>query len=111
VPPKTELEILLEVPLGEADLEPVGVDVDAKREETDALAFRDGKVDIEDVNDWASVLILALGSLTVGAPGDSGGSKGGESFCGGVMKPSYCINDRLRYFRRSAAVKMRICCA
>jgi hypothetical protein len=51
VPPKTELEIFLEVPLGEEDLEPVGVDVDAKREETDALVFRYGRVDVEDAMD------------------------------------------------------------
>ncbi len=43
VPAKTELESIREgvpAPLGETDLEPMGVDVDTKREETDAFEFR-----------------------------------------------------------------------
>jgi len=47
--PKYEPEIIFEgvpVPLGETDLEPVGVEVDANRDETEALEFRYGSVDI-----------------------------------------------------------------
>jgi hypothetical protein len=36
--------------LGDTDLD-AGVDVDAKREDTDAFAFRYGRVDIEDAMD------------------------------------------------------------
>lgn len=57
VPPKTELDRILEepgAPLGDTDLDPDGVDVDAKRDETDALELRYGNVDVEDDMDWGS---------------------------------------------------------
>src|SRR6187402_3491429 len=89
VPPNTEPESILEgvpSPLGETDLEPVGVDVDAKREETDALDARYGNVDIEDAIDCVSVEPLIFGSLNEEGPvGGSGGSKG-EALLEGVMK-------------------------
>lgn len=89
VPPKTEPETFLEPPLGESDLEPVVAVVDAKREETDALAFRYVRDDIEDAIDCGSVLSLDVGGLTEGALEGSGGSEG-ESWFGGVMKSNYC---------------------
>lgn len=52
-PPNTEPEDILGVPapLGETDLEPVGVEVEAKREETDALEALYGNVETDDVID------------------------------------------------------------
>jgi hypothetical protein len=87
VPPKTEFESILEevaAPLGETDREPEGVDVDAKRDETEAFEARYGREDIEEAIDWLS---LVLGSLNAGGAlvGGAGGSNG-EALLGGVMK-------------------------
>jgi len=52
VPPKTKLCILgVPPPFGETDLETDGVEVDAKRDETEAFDVRYGKVDIEEASD------------------------------------------------------------
>jgi len=51
------------VPLGETDLEPVGVEVDAKRDETEALEFRYGSVDIEEDIDCEYKDPRSFGSL------------------------------------------------
>ena len=75
----------MEVPLGETDLEPVGVDVDAKREETEALEARYGNVDIEDAIDRESIDPLTFDNLKDEGAGGSGGSKV-ETLLGGVMK-------------------------
>ena len=85
MPPKTELEIFVEAPLGETDLESAVADVEAKREETDALGFRYGRLAIEDATDCGSVLGRGTGGLMVGVLDDPGGSKG-ESVCEGVME-------------------------
>jgi hypothetical protein len=84
-PPKTELEIFLEAPLGEADREPVVADVEAKREETDALGFRYGRVAVEDATDRCSVLGRILGGFMAGVLDGSAGSNGASLF-GSVMK-------------------------
>jgi hypothetical protein len=76
------------VPLGETDLEPVGVEVDAKRDETEALEFRYGSVDMEEDIDCVSREPRSLGSLNEEEPGGSVGSKA-EALLGDVMK----IND------------------
>lgn len=75
-PPKTDPDALVGVPnpFGEADLEPVGVDVEAKREETEALEARYGRVDTEDAKDCESTDPLTFGSLN--GEGPVGGSKG-----------------------------------
>lgn len=73
-------------PLGDTDLEPDGVDVDAKREETDAFVVRNGKVEMDDDSDWVSIAPLVFGSLRdEEASGWSEGSKG-EAWLEGVMK-------------------------
>jgi hypothetical protein len=72
-------------PLGETDLEPEGVEVEAKSEETDAFEFRYGRVDTEDAIDCVSAPLI-FGSLKgEGGMVDSGGSKGG-ALLRGVMK-------------------------
>ena len=73
------------VPLGETDLEPVGVEVDANRDETEAFEFRYGSVDIEEAIDWVSGEPRSLGNLNEEEPGGSAGSKA-EALLGGVMK-------------------------
>lgn len=72
-------------PLGETDLEPVGVEVDAKRDETEAFEFRYGSVDIEEDIDCESKDPRSFGSLNEEEPGGSAGSKG-EALLEGVMK-------------------------
>lgn len=62
-------------PLGETDLDPVGVVVDAKRDETEALVPRNGRLDTEDARDWESSP-LTLGSLRGDAMVEAGGSIG-----------------------------------
>lgn len=86
VPPNTEPDIRegFPSPLGEADREPVGVEVEAKREETEALEGRYGRVDTGDAK--GSVEALIFGSLMEGGPvGGPGGSKG-EALLEDVMK-------------------------
>jgi hypothetical protein len=64
------------------------VDVDAKREETDAFVVRNGKVEMDDDTDWVSTAPLVLGSLRDEEPrGCSEGSKD-EALLEGVMKTS-----------------------
>jgi hypothetical protein len=63
------------------------VDVEAKREDTDALEARYGKVDIEFAIDWPSAP-LTLGSLKEGGLEESGVSKGEALLV--VMKTSEC---------------------
>ena len=60
------------------------MDVDAKRDETEAFEARYGREDIEEAIDWLS---LGLGSLNAGGAlvGGAGGSNG-EALLGGVMK-------------------------
>lgn len=80
VPPKTEPERFLEAPLGEADLEPAVADVEAKREETEALGFRYVRLAVEDAIDGGSVPGRVRGGFMVGVLEDPGGSKGDSSF-------------------------------
>lgn len=87
VPPNTELESILDAvtaPLGEADREPDGVDVDANRDDTEAFEARYGKEDIEEVIDWLS---RGFGNFNDGGGlvGGTGGSEG-EALLRGVMK-------------------------
>jgi hypothetical protein len=87
-PPNTDSDIILDgveaPPLGETDLDPDGVDVDAKREETEAFEVRYGSVDIEDAIDCGSDA-LSFGNLSEEElDGGSGDSKG--EALGGVMK-------------------------
>lgn len=58
------------------------MDVDAKREETDALDARYGSVDVEDIIDWVSAEPRTLGILKEEV---AAGSKG-ETLSEGVMK-------------------------
>jgi hypothetical protein len=67
------------VPLGEADLEPMGEEVDAKREETEAFEVRYGKEDIEEAINWASVEVLTLGNLNEEAPLNGAGGSAGKA--------------------------------
>ena len=83
-PPKTELEICVEAPLGDIDRDSAVAEVEAKRDETDALGFRYGRVAVEDANDSGSVWGRITLGLRVGVLDDPGGSNG-ESLCGGVM--------------------------
>jgi len=79
IPPKTEPDIFVGVfkPLGETDLDPVGVDVEANREDTEAFELRYRSVDIEEVIDCESIEPLIFGNLNGEGPGaGSGGSKG-----------------------------------
>jgi hypothetical protein len=76
------------VPLGETDLEPVGVEVDANRDEIEALEFRYGSVDTEDAIDCVSREPRSFGSLNEEEPGGLAGSKA-DALLRGVMK----IND------------------
>jgi hypothetical protein len=76
VPPKIELEILVAAPVGEVNLDSLAADVEAKREETDALWFRYGRVAIEDATACGSVLGRVTGGRMVGVLDDPGGSKG-----------------------------------
>jgi hypothetical protein len=85
VPPKTELEISAEAPLGDIDRDSAVTDVEAKSDEADALGFRYGRVAIEDANDCGSVWGRVTRGRTAGVLDDPGGSKG-ESLCGGVME-------------------------
>lgn len=103
--PKTELESFVEAAFGEIDLESAIADVDAKREETDALGLRYGRVAIEDATDCGSVLVRATGGRTVGAIDGPGGSKG-ESLWGGVMESGEFSEGPTQRdcFRRSPAV-------
>lgn len=84
MPPNTEFCILgVPLPFGETDRDPTGVEVEAKREETEAFEVRYGKVDMEDAIDCPSAP-LVLGNLRDGVLEGSGVSKG-EAF-GDVMK-------------------------
>jgi hypothetical protein len=65
----------------------VGVEVDANREETEALEFRYGSVDTEDAIDCVSMEPRSFGSLNEEEPGGSAGSKA-EALLGDVMKIS-----------------------
>lgn len=69
-PPNTEPDTVVGVagPLGEPDLEPDGVDVEAKREETEAFETRYGREDIEEAMECESTEALILGSLNGRAP-------------------------------------------
>jgi hypothetical protein len=90
-PPNTEPDNILEgVPalLGETDLEPEGVEVDANRDETDAFLCRYWSVDTEDDSGCVSMEPRSFGSLNEEEPGGSVGSKG-EALLEDVMK----IND------------------
>lgn len=71
-------------PLGETDREPEGVDVDAKRDDTEAFEALYGREDIEEAIDWLS---LVLSNLNEGGAlvGGAGGSNG-EALLGAVMK-------------------------
>lgn len=88
-PPNTDPESILEgvpAPLGETDLEPDGVEVDAKSDETDALEALYGKVDIDEAIDCVSREPRIFDILSEeGANGWSGASKG-AAWLGGVMK-------------------------
>lgn len=75
------------VPLGETDLEPEGVEVEANRDETEAFEFRYGSVDIEEDIDCMSIEPRSFGSLKEEEPGGSAGSKA-EAWLEGVMKIS-----------------------
>ncbi len=55
-------------PLGETDLEPDGVDVEANREDTEAFEALYGNVDIEEAIDCASGPPLIFGSLNEEEP-------------------------------------------
>jgi hypothetical protein len=66
----------------------VGVDVDAKREETDALFVRNGKVEMDDDNDWVSTTPLVFGSLRGEEPRGFSDDSKGEALLEGVMKTS-----------------------
>jgi hypothetical protein len=74
--------------LGETDLEPEGVEVDANRDEEDAFACRYGSADTEDDIDCVSMEPRSFGSLNEEEPGGSAGSKG-DALLEDVMK----IND------------------
>jgi hypothetical protein len=77
IPPKTEPSILgVPVPFGETDLEPVGVEVEAKREDTDAFEARYGKLDVEEAIERGSPPLI-LGSLKDGVLEGLGRSMGG----------------------------------
>jgi hypothetical protein len=76
--------------VGETGLEPEGVDVEAKRDETEALEALYGKEDTEDTIDCASVDIRAFGLLSdIGLVTDSGGLKG-VALLEGVIKSEDC---------------------
>jgi hypothetical protein len=70
-------------PLGETDREPDGVEVEAKREDTEAFEALYGSEDIEEATDWLS---RVLGSLREGGAlfGVTEGSE--EASSGGGMK-------------------------
>ena len=76
------------VPFGEPDLEAVGVDVDANREDMDALDARYGRVAIEEAMESAS---LVFGSLRAGALEGSRNSMSEALLV--VMKASGCSAD------------------
>ena len=59
-------------PLGEADLEPVGVEVEANREETDAFEPLYGRLEIDEAIDWGSWPLI-FGSLSGEAMMNTGG--------------------------------------
>ena len=59
-------------PLGEADLEPVGVEVEANKEETDTFDPLYGKLEIDEAIDWGSWPLI-FGSLNGEAMANSGG--------------------------------------
>jgi len=99
VPPKTDPDIREGVPspLGDTDREPVGVDVDANKDETEEFEARYGRVDTEDVR--VSVDALIFGNLREAVPeGGSGGSKG-EALLRGVMKTSTGMLQGVRSVR------------
>ena len=86
------------MPLGETDREPEGVEVDAKRDETEAFEARYGSEDMDEAIDWLS---LVFGSLNAGGALVSGaGGSNSEALVGGVMKDSewnalwQCIGQR-----------------
>lgn len=62
-------------PLGDADLEPVGVEVDAKREETEALEPLYGRLAIEEAMDGESCprIFGNLNGEAILNPGESHG--------------------------------------
>lgn len=70
-------------PLGETDLDPDGVDVEAKREETEAFEVRYGSVDIEDAIDCGSEPLI-FGNLNEEAPSGGSGDSKGEALGGGM---------------------------
>ena len=70
-PPKTEPDIVrvgVEVPLGDTDLDPISVDVEAKSEDTEGLEARNGKEDTEDAIDSLPPDARFLGNLREEAP-------------------------------------------
>lgn len=106
-PPKTELEICVEAPLGDIDRDSAVAEVEAKRDETDALGFRYGRLAVEDANDCGSVWGRVTRGLRVGVLDDPGGSNG-ESLCGGVMESGE-FSGKLKQgacFYRSPAVSI-----
>lgn len=63
--------------MGETGLEPEGVDVEANKDETEALEALYGRDDTEDTIDCASADIRAFGLLNdIGLVTDSGGLNG-----------------------------------
>jgi hypothetical protein len=86
-PPKTELDIAPGggPPLGEADLETEGVDVEANRDDTEALEDRYGSEDIEEATVWLSIVLGNLNEGVALVAGGAGGSND-ETFLGDVMR-------------------------
>jgi hypothetical protein len=81
VPANIELDAIREgvpAPLGDTDLDPVGVVVEAKRDDTEALEPRYGKLAIEDATEGASCA-RSFGNLIGDAMIDSGGLMAGAS--------------------------------
>lgn len=79
VPPNIELDAIREgvpAPLGDADLEPVGVEVEANREETDALEPLYGRLAIDEAIDCGSCPRI-FGNLIGEAILDYGGANSG----------------------------------
>jgi hypothetical protein len=48
---KTEPASALEVPFGDMDLDPGGVEVDANKDDAELFALRYGKLETDDAND------------------------------------------------------------
>lgn len=100
-PPNTDPESILEgvpAPLGETDLEPEGVEVEAKRDETDALEALYGNVDTEEVIDWVSREPRIFDILSEEGAKEWSGCSKGAAWLGDVMKTTERASVAVRLY-------------